>query len=479
MKKLNNYIGGEWASSANKSYLSIFDPATGEPYGEVARSDLKDVERAVQAAEQSLKAWKLTTLDQRRSHLMAIASGIEKRSEEFAKAESLDNGKPLSLARSLDIPRAIANFRFFAETVNHIPEEKFSTPEAETYIYRSPLGIVGAITPWNLPIYLLSWKLAPALVTGNAVIAKPSEVTPLTATLLMEVIHETSIPKGVVNLVHGTGLEAGAALVSHPKVRGISFTGGTATGEEIAKLAAPHFKKISLELGGKNPSVIFDDCDFETTVRGVVRSSFLNQGEICLCSSRLLVQKSIYEKFKAEIIPQVKALKVGDPMAEGVDQGAIVSEAHFKKIVSAVERARTEGGKILTGGEIVKVPGRCERGWFYAPTIIEALSNECLTNQEEIFGPVVTLIPFADEREAIDLANQSSYGLSASVWTRDIQRAKRVSEQIDCGVQWINSWLIRDLRTPFGGMKNSGLGREGGLEALRFVTEVKSITVKI
>src|SRR5574343_414786 len=398
--------------------------------------------------------------------------------DEFVSAESLDNGKPLSLAKRVDIPRAVSNFRFFATAIQQSSTEThFMEGVGVNYTLRRPIGVVACISPWNLPLYLFSWKIAPALAAGNCVIAKPSEITPYTAYLLGKVAKEAGLPDGVLNILHGLGGSVGDAIVKHPKIKAISFTGGTKTGEYIARTAAPMFKKLSLELGGKNPNIIFADCNFENMIKTTVRSSFENQGQICLCGSRIFIERPIYEKFKEAFIEKVNALKVGDPNSD-VNVGAIVSKPHYEKILSYIELAKQEGGKILTGGEAVNPGGRCENGYFIKPTVIEGLAYNCRTNMEEIFGPVVTLTPFDTEEEVLQYANATEYGLASSIWTENLTRAHRMAEKVECGIIWINCWLLRDLRTPFGGMKNSGVGREGGWEALRFFTEAKNVCIK-
>ncbi|HYF03021.1 MAG TPA: aldehyde dehydrogenase [Patescibacteria group bacterium] len=479
MRKILNFIAGEFVEPVSGQYLENYEPATGNVYSVVADSDERDIEAAVKSAQSALPIWSGMPTEKRSQILIKIADAIEANLEKFARAESTDQGKPIWLARTVDIPRAAANFRFFATAILHFSTEAHPMDDvALNYTLRTPLGIVGCISPWNLPLYLFTWKITPALATGNCVIGKPSEMTPMTAHLLAEICAEAGLPSGVLNIVHGLGSKCGAALVSHPKISAVSFTGGTKTGADIARIAAPMFKKLSLELGGKNPTIIFADCDFEKTVETVVNSSFRNQGEICLCGSRIFVEKPLYERFKVEFLKRVSALKNGDPQDENTQQGAIVSKQHFDKVLSYIELAKEEGGIILAGGEPAHVSGRCEKGWFIAPTVIEGLTPHCRTNQEEIFGPVVTITPFETEDEVLQWANSTQYGLAASVWTENLTRAHRLSAQIHSGIVWVNCWMLRDLRTPFGGVKQSGVGREGGLEALRFFTEPKNVCIK-
>lgn len=475
--KINNFISGKFEDSS--SYIPNIEPATGETYSEIADSSEAEINKAVKASFAAFPKWAATPEAERAKILRKIASLIEERLEEFSEAESRDNGKPVSLAKRVDIPRAAKNFSFFADAITQYSSESHlgSEPRAIHYTLRQPLGVVACISPWNLPLYLLSWKIAPALAAGNTVVAKPSEVTPLTAFLLSSIVKEAGLPDGVLNIVHGRGATAGGALIAHKDIKAISFTGSTKTGGEIAKVAAPQFKKLSLEMGGKNPTIVFANSDFDKAVEDTLRGAYTNQGEICLCGSRILVEKSIFPKFKDALLTKVKSLRVGDPKEEGTDQGALVSKEHFEKVVSAVETAKKEGGKVLCGGTTVKLDGRCKGGYFYAPTLIEGLDGSCATNQEEIFGPVATLIPFDNEDEAISLANGTQYGLSASVWTSNVAQAHRVSHALQCGLVWVNCWLVRDLRVPFGGVKQSGIGREGGKDALRFFTEPKSVCV--
>lgn len=482
MIQLLNYINGSLTEPVSKQYINNIEPATGQAYSHCPDSDERDVQLAYEAAKAAFENWSKTPLEERMLMLMRIADGIEKRMDEFVAAESKDNGKPLKLARAVDIPRAVSNFRFYASAIQHFASESHQMPGVGVnYTLRQPIGVVGCISPWNLPLYLFSWKIAPALATGNCVVAKPSEITPYTAYLLSQVCIEVGLPKGVLNIVHGLGSKVGQAIVEHEGIKAISFTGGTETGKRIAATAAPMFKKLSLELGGKNPTLVFADCDFEETVKQVVTASFSNQGEICLCGSRIFVEKNIYEKFREAFVTRVKTLKVGDPNDADSNLGAIVSQQHKNKILSYIQLAKEEGGKILCGGEELGADQRSDRvknGYFISPIVIDGLSYTCQTNQEEIFGPVVTLTPFESEEEVLMMANSVKYGLSATIWTNDLKRAHRVAEKIEAGIVWINSWLVRDLRTPFGGVKASGVGREGGWEAMRFFTEPKNVFVK-
>ncbi len=476
---LENYIGGHFIGPLSGKFIDNTNPATGEVYGQLPDSDAQDVDVAVQAAQKAFPGWSTTPAEQRFLVLNRIAELIDENLDAFAEAETTDNGKPLWLSKQVDIPRASANFRFFATGIMHFAAESHTMEDkAVNYTMRQPLGIVGCISPWNLPLYLFTWKIAPALAAGNCVIAKPSEVTPVTAFLLGRACKAAGLPDGVLNIIHGTGPGCGEAIVRHPKIKAISFTGSTRAGERIAGIAAPMFKKLSLELGGKNPAIIFADCNWDTMMKETIRSSFSNQGQICLCGSRILVERKVYEKFKTQFIQEVQQLTVGDPVLESSRQGAIVSRVHFDKIVQCIDKAKAEGGTVLCGGNIITPEGRCSKGWFIAPTVIEGLGPECSTNQDEIFGPVVTLQPFDTEEEALALANATQYGLAATVWTQDISKANRLATQVQCGIIWVNCWLLRDLRTPFGGMNNSGVGREGGWEALRFFTEPKNICVR-
>ena len=480
MEQLYNFINGEYIPPSLNQYIDVFEPAIGKVYAQVADSNSNDVEQAFRFAENAFADWSGLTIKERADFLNRIADEIESRLDEFAFYESKDTGKPITQARTVDIPRAIANFRFFSEYGYSFEfETKLTDDISNNKVLRSPLGVVACISPWNLPLYLFSWKIAPALIAGNTVLAKPSELTPYTAFKLGEICQDSGLPAGVLNIIHGQGSVAGDALVSHPKIKAVSFTGGTATGKLIAKKTASSFKKLSLEMGGKNPAIIFSDCRYDTMLDTVTRSSFSNQGQICLCSSRILIEKSIYDKFKKDFISRVSELIVGDPNNENTQFGSISSQAHYDKILDYIDLGKKEGGEILLGGNEVNINGRCKDGYFIEPTIFQGLKNSCKTNQDEIFGPVVTLIPFDTEEDVIRISNNIKYGLSATIWTEDKVKAQRVAKEIDAGVIWVNCWLVRDLRTPFGGMKKSGLGREGGDDALRFFTEPKNICTPI
>lgn len=479
MEELKNFINGAYSAPVLGQYIDNYDPSTGKVYSKIPNSTLDDLELAVKAAERAFPIWSNFSIEKRGEILIKLAEGIEKRMDEFVKAESRDNGKPLSLAAAVDIPRAVSNFKFYGTGIQHFASEShYMVGEGINFTIRKPIGIVGCISPWNLPLYLFSWKVAPALAAGNCVIAKPSEITPYTAYLLGEVIKESGMPAGVFNILHGTGASIGTEIVEHPKVKAISFTGGTKTGADISRIAAPMFKKLSLELGGKNPTIIFDDCDFDKTVSGVVKASFSNQGQICLCGSRIFIQRAIYDQFKEAFVAKVKKLRVLPPTDPNSQIGALVSKSHFEKVKSYIELAKTEGGIVLTGGESLTFDAPHNEGYYLTPTVIENLSYNCRTNQEEIFGPVTTLTPFDTEEEVLTMANSTNYGLSATIWTKDLNRAHGVADKVEAGIVWVNSWLVRDLRTPFGGVKQSGVGREGGWEALRFFTEPKNIFIK-
>jgi len=480
---INNYLAGEIVEPIGGQYLDNVDPSTGAVYSRVADSDERDVERAVEAAAAAFPDWARTPVRERSDCLLRIADLIEANLEKLALAECVDNGKPLHVARTVDIPRAALNFRFFATAILHFHSESHATDDvAFNYTLRNPRGIAGLISPWNLPLYLFTWKVAPAIAAGNTAVAKPSEVTPMTAALLAELCMEAGLPPGVLNIVHGLGPKAGAAISAHPRISTISFTGGTVTGAAIAAAAAPQFKKVSLELGGKNPNIIFADAGFEEVLETSLRSSFANQGQICLCGSRIFVEAPIYERFVERFAERARALRVGDPLEPSSDQGALVSKAQLEKVAHYVALAREEGGTIVCGGAPPSpeaVGERCRNGYFFRPTVITGLPVGCRVNQEEIFGPVVTITRFTSEEEVIDHANATDYGLAASIWTENLSRAHRVAAAVSSGTVWINCWMIRDLRVPFGGMKQSGVGREGGEEALRFCREPKNVCVRV
>lgn len=481
MLQIKNYIAGEFSEPIGGQYLNNVEPATGAVYSQVPDSDDRDVERAVTAAEAAFSAWSRTASAERCKILLRLADLIETNLERLARAETIDNGKPIKLARGLDIPRAAANFRHFATAILHAKSELHATDNvALNYTLRKPRGVCGLISPWNLPLYLFTWKVAPAIACGNTAVAKPSEITPMTAFLLSEFCREAGLPPGVLNIVHGRGATAGAAIVRHPKITTISFTGGTVTGAEIARTAGPMFKKVALELGGKNPNIIFADADLDRAVLESLRSSFSNQGQVCLSGSRIFVERPAYDRFLQQFITATRQLRSGDPLEEATDQGAVVSRPHYEKILSYIDLAKKDGATVhCGGGRPERLPERCKDGYFISPTILSGLDAKCRINQEEIFGPVVTVMPFDREEQAVEWANGTPYGLSASLWTRDLDRAHRVADRIESGTVWVNCWLIRDLRVPFGGMKQSGVGREGGEEAMRFFTEPKNVCVRI
>jgi aminomuconate-semialdehyde/2-hydroxymuconate-6-semialdehyde dehydrogenase len=475
-----NFINGEFISPKSGIFMDNVCPATASKMGEIPVSSLDDVELAMTSAKKAYPIWSSMSIKERSRILSRLADEIANHSDELAKAECIDNGKPISLAMSMDIPRAEDNIRFFAHAIEHWSSEAHvNGNQSINYTHRKPIGVVACISPWNLPLYLFTWKIAPALAAGNCVVAKPSEITPLTAFLFCRLCQIAGLPPGVLNVLHGRGAEVGMPLVTHADIKAVSFTGGTATGAIIASAVAGNFKKVSLELGGKNPNIIFADCDFDKALKTTLRSSFANQGQICLCGSRILIERSIYEKFRNAFVSKVAQMEVGDPLEAATKMGALVSQSHMEKVLGYIDLAKKEGGKILSGGNRVFLEGRCADGFFIRPTIIEGLGPHCRTNQQEIFGPVVTLQSFDNDAEAVELANATGYGLAASIWTNNISRAHRISAQMECGIVWVNTWLNRDLRTPFGGVKGSGLGREGGWEALRFFTEAQNVCVEM
>lgn len=477
--RLSHLIGGDARSASDGGWLEVFEPATGAVYAQCPAGTAGDVDAAVAAARGAFPAWSALPAAERSAWMNRLADALETRLEDFAAAESRDAGKPLALARSLDIPRAASNLRFFAAAATQFASESHAGPDVVNYTLRQPLGVVACISPWNLPLYLFTWKIAPALAAGNCVVGKPSEVTPVTAWMLGELAREIGFPAGVLNIVQGGGADVGQALVDHPDVKAVSFTGSTAVGTRIAESCARSLRKVSLELGGKNPTLVFADAPREKLLDTVQRSAFLNSGQICLCGSRLLVERSIYDTFRDELVARARAMVVGDPVDAATQVGPVVSKAHFDKVMACIALAREEGGRVLCGGEAPAQEGRCADGWFIAPMVIEGLGPACRTNTEEIFGPVVTLQAFDTEDEALALANAAPYGLSASLWTSDLRRAHRLAAAVEAGVVWVNTWMNRDLRTPFGGVKQSGIGREGGWEAMRFFTEAKNVTIDL
>ena len=492
MRTLQNFIGGRFANAGGGGWLDDIEPATGLPLARVPDSQAADVDAAVRAAADAFPACAATPSTERSRILLRLADLIDANLDMLALAESQDAGKPITAARTIDIPRSAANLRYFATAILHTTSESHAfdgggTPggvPAINWTLRSPRGVAGCISPWNLPLYLLTWKLAPALATGNTCVAKPSEITPITAHLLAELSLEAGLPPGVLNIVHGTGLGAGAPLVSHSSVPTITFTGSTAVGKWIGETCGRLLKRVSLELGGKNPFIIFDDALLDGpdgAIQTASRAAFSNQGQICLCGSRLLIHDAVYDRVVRELVAHARSLMPGDPSDPATRFGAITSKAQLDKIDAMVREAEQSGGKILCGRARANpsdLPERCKDGFFYLPTVIEGLSPTCRTEQEEIFGPVVTLQRFRNEQEALELANGTAYGLAATLFTRDVSRAGRMAQNLATGIVWVNCWMVRDLRTPFGGVKQSGVGREGGAEALRFFTEPKNVCIR-
>ncbi len=479
MDEIKNFIDGEFLLSTSGQYIDDINPATGELIGKITNSNAQDVQNAVDAASSALQSWSSLTIKERITWLDKIADALESKKELIAQTESRDTGKPISLARRVDANRSITNFRFFAEFTAKQNDMQFDMDDAINYVHRKPVGIVGLITPWNLPLYLLTWKIAPALVMGNTIIAKPSELTPLTANLFASTLQEIGFPKGVFNIVHGLGPNAGQPILEHPKIKAISFTGGTQTGRIVARTAAPLFKKLSLELGGKNATIILDDADLHAAAKGAAKAGFTNSGQVCLCGSRILVDASVATEFTELLLNEVRAMKQGDPQNEDTEIGSVISIQHLEKVESYVELAKQEGGTILTGGKRPSLSSsNNSNGAFLEPTVIGGLDINSRTATEEIFGPVVTLHTFENQDQAIEMANSTEYGLAGSVWTRNLERGREFSQQIETGIMWVNTWLHRDLRTPFGGVKNSGVGREGGQWSLSFFSEMTNICVK-
>ncbi|MBL8990054.1 MAG: aldehyde dehydrogenase [Phycisphaerae bacterium] len=490
MLRLTNFIANQDVPARGGRVLDVTEPATGRVYAQAPDSGEADVEAAVAAAQGAFAEWSDLPAAERSRLLLRLADLIDANVEALAQAESTDTGKPITLARTLDIPRCATNFRHFATAILHWPSEVYESAlpgpagvvRSVNFTLRRARGVAGLISPWNLPLYLLTWKIAPAIAAGNTCVCKPSEVTPVTAWMLGSLVRQAGLPAGVVNIVHGTGQGAGAALVTHPRVPTVSFTGSTAVGRWIGERAGAMLKRVSLELGGKNPFIVFDDADVDGAAETAVRAAFTNQGQICLCGSRLLVQAGVYERVLARVVAGARARRVGDPADPATEHGAMVSRAHAEKVDGYVRLARDLGGTVHCGGEPVareRLPERCRDGCFYPPTVISGLAPDCRVEQEEIFGPVVTVQKFETEDQAVALANGTAYGLAASVWTGDATRAQRMGSRLEAGVIWVNCWMVRDLRTPFGGMKASGVGREGGVEALRFFTEPKNVCLKV
>ncbi len=478
MKNILNYINGELVPPKKTKYLNVYNPANGKIYAKCPNSDNSDLKDAINSAKKAHSKWKNLTNENRRDILFKIADELEKNKEKFALAETIDNGKPINDSQTIDIPRSINNLKFYASAViNNSSESHSLGHRAINYTLRDPIGIVACISPWNYPLHLLTWKIAPALAMGNCVIAKPSEITPMTAYLFSKICIKVGLPKGVLSILHGTGENIGDKIVRHPDIKAISFTGGTKTGKIINSSASPLLKKVSLELGGKNPTIIFEDCNYKQMLKTTVRSSFGNQGQICLCGERIFIQSSIYDKFKKDFIVETEKLKIADPRNQKTEQGAIVSEQHYNKILAYLDSAKQNGAIFLTGGKAKKIKGECSNGWYIEPTIIENLSRNSKCYSEEAFGPVTSIYKFETKKEAIDLANETNYGLAASIWTSNLRSAHQVAKSINFGIVWVNSWNLRDLRTPFGGMKDSGLGREGGNESLSFFSEPKNVCI--
>lgn len=478
MIQLQNFINGEFKEPSTKRYLPSYNPATGKVAAEVADSSELDVVQAIQAAQRAFEKWSELSARERAQYLYRIADLIDEKTEHLAQLESEDQGKPIELARAMDIPRAAQNFRFFAGQELHRTETATDqNGEFLNYVLRQPLGVAGLIAPWNLPLYLLSWKIAPAIAVGNTCVAKPSELTSRTAVALAEILNDAGLPAGVVNLVLGRGEPVGRMICQHPGVSIVSFTGGTQTGEKILDYTKSSFKKVSLELGGKNASIVLKDANLKKAIPELVRSAFLNQGEICLCGSRILIQEEIFDEFCEKFVEQVKKLKVGDPKDSNTFMGPLVSQEHLQKVLAAVETIKKDQGKVLTGGERLQLTGELEQGYFMSPTVIKDLTFCSEIHQTEIFGPVVTLNSFKYPFDAVKLANTSPYGLSASIWTENLGRAHKLARGLQVGTVWVNCWMKRDLRMPFGGQKASGLGREGGDASIDFFTETKTVCI--
>ncbi|HCY62648.1 MAG TPA: 2-hydroxymuconic semialdehyde dehydrogenase [Oxalobacteraceae bacterium] len=484
MKQINNFINGEFVSTAN--LFNKRSPLNNAVIARVAEAGRAEVDAAVRAARQALAGpWGKMAITERVELLHAVANEINRRFDEFLEAECADTGKPMSLASHIDIPRGAANFKIFADVVKNVPTEFFemATPDglgALNYATRSPVGVVGIICPWNLPLLLMTWKVGPALACGNTVVVKPSEETPQTAALLGEVMNAVGMPKGVYNVVHGFGPNsAGEFLTTHQGVNAITFTGETRTGAAIMKAAAEGARPVSLEMGGKNPAIVFADCDFEAAIEGTLRSAFVNCGQVCLGTERVYVERPIFDKFVAALKTGAEAMKIGVPNDPATGMGPLISHEHQAKVLSYYKKAVEEGATVVTGGGVPAMPGDLAEGAWVQPTIWTGLADDAAVCREEIFGPCCHIFPFDSEEEVIRRANDTTYGLAASVWTTNLQRGHRVAAKIEAGLVWINSWFLRDLRTPFGGSKQSGIGREGGVHSLEFYTELKNVCIKL
>ncbi len=486
INEIRNFIAGEYVPAKSGRAFDKRSPVDGRLIARVAEAGEAEVDAAVKAARAALDGpWGRLQPAERGDLLYAVANEINKRFDAFLEAEVADTGKPLSLAKHLDIPRGAANFKVFADTIKNVSTEFFemATPDgagAINYAVRRPVGVVGVICPWNLPLLLMTWKVAPALACGNTVVVKPSEETPQTATLLGEVMNAVGVPKGVYNVVHGFGPgSAGEFLTRHPGVNAITFTGETRTGAAIMKAAADGARPVSLEMGGKNPAIVFADCDFDAAVEGTLRSCFANCGQVCLGTERVYVERPLFEKFVAALAERAKTMKIGVPEDSATGMGPLISLEHRNKVLSYYQKAVEEGATVVTGGGTPKMPDALKGGAWVEPTIWTGLSDAAATTTEEIFGPCTHIAPFDSEEEAIKRANALDYGLAASVWTTNLSRAHRVAARIEAGIVWVNSWFLRDLRTPFGGMKQSGIGREGGVHSLEFYTELKNVCMKL
>lgn len=486
MKDIRLFINGEFCDGASRRTFDAINPATGEVFGQVSEALAEDVDRAVKAAQRALEGpWGQMGLNERLDLVAAVADGIMARHDDFLEAEIADTGKPVSLARRLDIPRGAANFRLFASALRDLPTECYTTDTADglgalNYALRVPLGVVGVICPWNLPLLLMTWKVAPALACGNAVVVKPSEETPSTATLLGEVMQSVGVPPGVYNVVHGFGPgSAGEAIAQHPDISALTFTGESATGQAIMKTAAPSLKPLSFELGGKNPAIVFADCDFDAAVEGTARSTFTNCGQVCLCSERVYVERPIFERFVAALKARAEAIVPGDPWADGTNMGPLISDTHRQKVLSYFELAKAEGATVVTGGGVPQLNAEHQSGFYVQPTIWTGLSEQARCVKEEIFGPCCHVQPFDTEEEAIAMANDTEYGLCAAVWTQNLPRAHRLGRRLEAGLVWVNTWFLRDLRTPFGGTGRSGVGREGGVHSIDFYSELRNVCIKL